>query len=164
MTQDFLEYPKLVESAMRGVVRSALSIAAEGGLPGLHHFYITFRTQSPGVEIGSRMLAQYPEEMTIVLEHRFWDLIVSEDRFSVTLSFGGIHENLIVPFDAVTAFVDPSVKFGLQFGAAEAAAAADAAPQGPVDEERGAPDSGGGKVGDGDGDGQVVALDRFRKK
>jgi len=158
MTQDFLEYPKLVEHAMRGVVRSALSIAAQGGLPGLHHFYITFRTQSPGVDIGDRLLAQYPAEITIVLENRFWDLTVAEDQFSVTLSFGRVHENLTVPFDAVTAFVDPSVKFGLQFSAADQADP-DTAPQ-PPPAGPGEPDAAPNK----DGDAEIVALDKFRKK
>lgn len=158
MTQDFLEYPRLVEHALRGVVRSALSIAAEGGLPGLHHFYITFRTRSPGVDIGDRLLAQYPDEMTIVVEHQYWDLTVAEDRFSVTLSFGGVHETLTVPFEAVTAFVDPSVKFGLQFGAA-GEVAPDTAPQ-PPPAGPGEPDAGPDKGGDA----EIVALDTFRKK
>ena len=117
MTQDFLEYPKLVEQAMRSVVRSALDVVVEHGLPGLHHFYITFRTREPGVQISDRLLAQYPEEMTIVLEHQFWDLAVDETGFSVALSFGGARESLSIPFAAVSAFVDPSVKFGLQFDA-----------------------------------------------
>jgi hypothetical protein len=162
MTQDFLEYPKLMENAMRGVVRSAISLAAEHGLPGLHHFYITFRTRSPGVDIGDRLLAQYPEEMTIVLEHRFWDLIVADDRFSVTLSFGRAHESLTIPFEAITAFVDPSVKFGLQFGVAEGGAADSAPRQQPAGEAppEGDPNAAPGK----EEDGQVIALDNFRKK
>lgn len=166
MTQDFLEYPKLVEHAMRGVVRSALSLVAEHGLPGLHHFYITFRTRSPGVDIADRLLAQYPDEMTIVLENQFWDLDVAEDHFSVTLSFGGAHENLFVPFDAVTAFVDPSVKFGLQFGAADGAAADDAQPAPAADgTPADAPAADAETDGtDGTGDGQIIALDNFRKK
>ena len=155
MTQDFLEYPKLVEQAMRGVVRSALSVAAQHGLPGLHHFYITFRTRDPGVVIADRLLAQYPDEMTIVLENQFWDLRVEDDRFSITLSFNKAPENLTIPFDAVTAFVDPSVKFGLQFGAAAAAEAAPAAE--PPAAEPGGSDAGAD-------DAQVVALDKFRKK
>jgi hypothetical protein len=162
MTQDFLEYPKLVEAAMRGVVKSALVIAAEHGLPGLHHFYITFRTRAPGVSIADRLLAQYPEEMTIVIEHQFWDLDVGEDGFSVTLAFGGKHENLVIPYAAITAFVDPSVKFGLQFSAAAAAPAPvtggeTGAPEKPAEPGEPEKDSAAGEA-------EVVALDKFRKK
>jgi len=167
MTQDFLEYPRMVERAMRGVVREALSVAMEGGLPGLHHFYITFRTKDPDVMIADRVLAQYPDEMTIVLEHQFWDLAVEDDRFSVTLSFGGSPETLVIPYAAITAFVDPSVKFGLQFDAntdgtveapartpeATAGSAGDAVPEGG--KESGAPAT---------DHAQVVTLDAFRKK
>ena len=164
MTQDFLEYPKLVERAMRGVVREALNMAQDNGLPGLHHFYITFRTTDPEVTIGDRLLAQFPEEMTIVLEHQFWDLSVDEDRFSVTLSFGGVSERLVIPYDAITAFVDPSVKFGLQFDA-NAADGLDAPAQEPetATDESPPPDEAKANVLPTD-DPQVVALDQFRKK
>ncbi|MPY71047.1 MAG: hypothetical protein GEU92_13270 [Alphaproteobacteria bacterium] len=159
MTEDFLEYPRLMERAVRGVVRQALSLTAEHGLPGLHHFYIAFRTRAEGVEIPSRLVAQYPDEMTIVLEHQYWDLQVDDAAFSVTLSFGGVNERLHVPFDAVTSFVDPSVKFGLQFQQADEGAAGEAAPGQPPDAAGapGTPDEAGSKE-------TVVALDRFRKK
>jgi hypothetical protein len=166
MTQDFLEYPTLVEAAMRGVVKSALAIAADRGLPGLHHFYITFRTRDPGVGIADRLLAQYPEEMTIVIEHQYWDLDVGDDEFSVTLSFGNAHENLIVPYTAITSFVDPSVKFGLQFSAAEGRQApAPAAETGPADAPAESADAErSATAGETGGEAEVVALDKFRKK
>jgi hypothetical protein len=157
----------MVERAMRGVVREALSVAVDDGLPGLHHFYITFRTKDPGVEISSNLLAQYPDEMTIVMEHQFWDLTVNADEFSITLSFGGAPETLVVPYLAIAAFVDPSVKFGLQFEAN-----ADAAPEAPSQIQEEATGSGSEATLDGDkdstdvspNDGQVVALDSFRNK
>jgi hypothetical protein len=172
MTQDFLEYPKLVETAMRSVVRGALDIAAEHGLPGLHHFYITFRTRAPGVNIADRLLAQYPEEMTIVLEHQFWDLTVEPDQFSVTLSFGNAPENLVIPYSAITAFVDPSVKFGLQFSAGDDAAAPEgsadtAAPDAPPKGDAETAETKAAGKEDKDtpqGAADIVALDQFRKK
>ncbi len=180
MSQELLEYPKMMERALRGVLREALSIAAQHGLPGTHHFYITFRTTAAGVSIANRLLAQYPEEITIVLENQFWDLVVTEENFAVSLSFGGAHQHLVVPFEAVTSFVDPSVKFGLQFGKETEPGAvsepttpdvpdvpadaetADAEPQHPAaDGDDG--DDGGGEALD-DGDDRVVTLDSFRKK
>lgn len=167
MTQDFLEYPKMVERAMRGVVREALSVALESGLPGLHHFYITFRTQDPNVTIADRLLEQYPDEMTIVMEHQYWDLSVDDDKFSITLSFGGAPETLVIPYAAITAFVDPSVKFGLQFDG-NSADTIDAPSQTP--EAAISPIDGSALDGEKEStdlstdDGQVVALDNFRKK
>ena len=168
MTQDFLEYPKMVERAMRGVVREALSVAQEGGLPGLHHFYITFRTRDPGVVIADRLLAQYPDEMTIVLEHQYWDLAVDDEKFSITLSFGGAPETLVIPLAAITAFVDPSVKFGLQFDANTDDAGDTISKAGPVDSSAQDSEKTPEETKEGDDqpadDGQVVALDSFRKK
>ncbi len=167
MTQDFLEYPKMVERAMRGVVREALSAVLESGLPGLHHFYITFRTRDLDVTIADRLLVQYPEEMTIVMEHQYWDLSVDDDKFSITLSFGGATETLVIPYAAITAFVDPSVKFGLQFDA-NSDDTIDAPPQTP--EAAISPIDGLALDGEKEStdlstdDGQVVALDNFRKK
>ena len=167
MTQDFLEYPKMVERAMRGVVREALSAVLESGLPGLHHFYITFRTRDPNVTIADQLLVQYPEEMTIVMEHQYWDLSVDDDKFSITLSFGGAPETLVIPYAAITAFVDPSVKFGLQFDA-NSADTIDAPSQTPEAAIR--PIDGSALDGEKEStdlstdDGQVVALDNFRKK
>lgn len=119
--RDLLRYDQMVEAAMRGVVREALARTAANGLPGAHHFYITFKTQTPGVTLAAHLAQKYPDEMTIVLEHQFWDLEVREDDFSVTLSFNNKPERIVIPFAAVAAFADPSVKFGLQFPAAEAA-------------------------------------------
>jgi hypothetical protein len=115
MAVDPLDYTRLVQRALWGVVRDALRVAAEDGLPGEHHFYIAFRTVFPGVVLPSRLLAEYPQEMTIILQHLFWDLAVDDDRFSVTLRFGGVPEHLEVPFAALTSFVDPSASFGLRF-------------------------------------------------
>lgn len=112
---DQIRYDLLTQQALRGVVRSVLADAAKKGLPGDHHFYITFDTKADGVRISERLLGQYPEEMTIILQHQFWDLAVNDDGFEVGLSFGGIPEKLTVPFEAITGFFDPSVQFGLQF-------------------------------------------------
>lgn len=110
-----IDYEALSQDAMRGVVRMVLSHTAKSGLPGDHHFYISFDTQAPGAVISRRLQDKYPEEMTIVLQHRFWDLAVSEDRFEVKLTFDGIPERLVVPFVAIKVFFDPSVRYGLQF-------------------------------------------------
>jgi uncharacterized protein len=115
MAQDLFDYPTMVETALRGVVREALARTAREGLRGAHHFYLSFRTHIPGVELPDDMLAKYPEEMTIVLQHQFWGLEVRDQDFSVTLTFQGHPEQLTIPFAAVTSFADPSVKFGLQF-------------------------------------------------
>ncbi|QRG06511.1 Stringent starvation protein B [Xanthobacter dioxanivorans] len=115
MSVDHIRYDLLAQEALRSVVRRVLMDVARGGLPGEHHFYISFDTHAPGVRISPRMLEKYPEEMTIVLQHQFWDLIVSDASFEVGLSFGGIPERLVVPFSALKGFFDPSVKFGLQF-------------------------------------------------
>jgi uncharacterized protein len=143
----------MVEAALRGVVREALARTAAKGLPGAHHFYITFRTAASGVTLPDFLSKQYPEEMTVVLEHQFWDLEVQEHSFSVTLSFHNRPERLIIPFDAVTAFADPAVKFGLQFQCAGDDAESIAAACIPREAEE--------KV---EKPGEVVALDSFRKK
>ncbi len=126
---DQIRYDLLAQDALRGVVRRVLADVARDGLPGDHHFFIAFDTRAPGVKLSQRMREKYPEEMTIVLQHQFWDLIVSDTAFEVGLSFSGIPERLSVPFSALKGFFDPSVKFGLQFELAEEAAAA------PVDAE-----------------------------
>ncbi len=159
--KDLFRYDKMVERALRGVVREALARAAASGLPGTHHFYITFQTKHPGTKIPESLASQYPEDMTIVLEHQFWDLEVDEDRFAVTLSFQSRPERLVVPFEAITAFTDPSCKFGLQFQANEDGAAAPgdtpATPAKPEAKKEAAADK-TAKTG------EVVALDAFRKK
>ena len=179
---DQIRYDLLTQQALRSVVRNVLADAAKKGLPGDHHFYITFDTKAPGVRISERLLGQYPEEMTIILQHQFWDLTVGDDEFEVGLSFGGVPEKLTVPFEAINGFFDPSVQFGLQFeevtegeqqpqpavtqdktagkkpprtARPPAAATAEKAPAAAVPEP--APDK---PVGGG----EVVRLDRFRKK
>jgi len=115
MAADHIRYDLLAQEALRGVLRKVLADAAKHGLPGDHHFFVTFDTSAEGVRLSQRMRAQYPKEMTIVLQHQFWDLVVSEETFEVGLSFGGVPERLAVPFAAVKQFLDPSVEFGLQF-------------------------------------------------
>jgi hypothetical protein len=110
-----IDYEGLAQEAMRGVVRKVLARTAKSGLVGDHHFYISFDTGAPGVSLSRRLKEKYPHEMTIVLQHRFWDLAVNEERFEVKLTFDGIPERLVVPFDAIKVFFDPSVRFGLQF-------------------------------------------------
>src|SRR5437667_12842624 len=122
MATDHIRYDVLARDALRGVLRRVLTDAAEHGLPGEHHFFITFLSTADGVKLSPRLLAQYPEEMTIILQHQFWDLVVTEDRFEVGLSFGGIPERLVVPFNAIKSFFDPSVQFRLQFEPSDAAA------------------------------------------
>ena len=198
MPVDHIRYDILTQEALRGVVRTVLTDAAKNGLPGEHHFYISFDTRADGVRLSPRMLAQYPQEMTVVLQHQFWDLVVTDDGFEVGLSFGGIPERLAVPFAAINGFLDPSVQFGLQFVDAEESA--DETQPGdkpkeresaPVGKERGAkrppaehkvapptiapvpipanPES-AATVAPGEdtdkpaGGGEVVRLDRFRKK
>jgi hypothetical protein len=112
---DHIRYDLLTQQALRGVVRNVLAEAAKKGLPGEHHFYISFDTRAEGVRLSERLRAQYPEQMTVILQHQFWDLAVSDTGFEVGLSFGGIPEKLGVPFDAIKGFFDPSVQFGLQF-------------------------------------------------
>ncbi len=121
MATDHIRYDVLARDALRGVLRRVLTDAAEHGLPGEHHFFITFLSTAEGVKLSPRLLAQYPEEMTIILQHQFWDLVVTEDRFEVGLSFGGIPERLVVPFNSIKSFFDPSVQFGLQFEPSDAA-------------------------------------------
>jgi hypothetical protein len=115
MAEDPLEYARLVREALLDVPRRALRLAAREGLPGEHHFYVSFRTGHPGVSISPSLRARHPEEMTVVLQHQYWDLAVGEDAFSVTLRFGGVPERLHVPFASLTAFADPAAEFGLRF-------------------------------------------------
>ena len=128
MAVDHIRYDILTQDALRGVVRQVLTDAAKKGLPGEHHFFITFDTKAPGVRLSARMREQYPEEMTVVLQHQFWDLKVTENHFEVGLSFGAVPENLLVPFESIKSFFDPSIQFGLQFETVAEAAQAGAAP------------------------------------
>jgi hypothetical protein len=115
MAKDQIRYDLLVQEALKGVVRKILVDAGRDGLHGEHHFYISFRTEYPGVRLSNRLREKYPQEMTIVLQHQFWDLGVTEHAFEVGLSFSGVPERLLIPFDALTGFFDPSVQFGLKF-------------------------------------------------
>jgi uncharacterized protein len=165
MATDHIRYDVLARDALRGVLRRVLTDAAENGLPGEHHFFITFLSTADGVKLSPRLLAQYPEEMTIILQHQFWDLAVMDDRFEVGLSFGGIPEKLVIPFSAIKSFFDPSVQFGLQFetdAAAETTAAeAPAAPAASLPAPAESPQNEPTKPTEG---AEVVRLDRFRKK
>ena len=170
MAQDLIRYDLLALAALRGVVRTVLADTAKKGLPGQHHFKITFATGAPGVRLSERLRAQYPETMTIILQHQFRDLAVREDAFDVSLSFGGISEKLTIPLDAVTAFFDPSVQFGLQFqpieeGAQETGDGAAPPPAGPASQAQEDATAAAGKDDKPPGaGGEVVSLDRFRKK
>ena len=168
MATDHIRYDVLARDALRGVLRRVLTDAAEHGLPGEHHFFITFLSTAEGVKLSPRLLAQYPEEMTIILQHQFWDLTVLEDRFEVGLSFGGIPERLVVPFNSIKSFFDPSVQFGLQFEPADAAEATatnlpavPAASALPVPAAIAEAEDEPAKPSEG---AEVVRLDRFRKK
>jgi uncharacterized protein len=171
MATDHIRYDVLARDALREVLRRVLTDAAEHGLPGEHHFYITFLSRAEGVKLSPRLLAQYPEEMTIILQHQFWDLVVTEDRFEVGLSFGGIPERLVVPFAAIKSFLDPSVQFGLQFEPSDPVAeqptaklpAAPAASPLPAPAVEPAAQSKDEPAKPGEG-AEVVRLDRFRKK
>ena len=133
MADDLIRYDLLVQDALRGVVRKVLSDAARDGLAGEHHFYVSFRTEAPGVRMSQRLREKYPQDMTIVLQHQFWDLSVGEHTFEVGLSFSGVPERLLVPFDALSGFFDPSVQFGLKFDLGEGAEAVqDGAPPAPA--------------------------------
>lgn len=117
MGKDWIGYEQLMQTALRSVVRMALERVSIQGLPGAHHFYITFDTRHPEVRLAEYLKARYPEEMTIVLQHQFWGLKITEDRFEVTLSFNKVGEHIVIPYAAIKAFFDPSVQFGLQFKA-----------------------------------------------
>jgi uncharacterized protein len=155
MAQDLLGYDKIIEAALRGIVRAALRRAARDGLPGMHHFYLGFRTGAPGVALPGYLAAKFPEEMTIVLQHQFSGLEVGEEAFSVTLSFQGRSERLTIPFAALTSFADPAVNFRLKFEAPAAppdigTALPATSPTEEAPEQRPAA--------------EIVTLDQFRKR
>jgi hypothetical protein len=161
MAQDLFHYDKMVERALRGVIRDALVRAAQEGLKSAHHFYIGFATRAPGVAIPARLVERYPDEMTIVLQHQFWDLDVGDEQFSVLLSFDKQAERLTIPFAAIRSFADPSVEFALAFAEPTAppsseAAAAPTPAETPVAAEPAPAEK--------EERGQVVALDSFRKR
>jgi hypothetical protein len=152
---DEMHYEQLAQDALRGVIRSALERAAlPEGIPGAHHFYVTFKTRAPGVSVPPDIMAKYPDEMTVVLQHQYWDLKVEADWFSVMLKFGGMPKVLSMPYTAVTRFYDPSVQFLLQF---ESPAMVEeiAAPE---------PEADATPPSTGDDGPKVVSLDQFRKK
>jgi len=153
MPEDLIRYDILAQEALRGVVRKVLSEVVKTGLPGDHHFFISFVTRAPGVRMSQRLLDQYDKEMTIVLQNQYWDLKVNETGFEVGLSFDGHHENLAIPFSALKGFFDPSVQFALRFDVNEEAGAAAEAPDDAT------PPSTDDKPGE-----KVVSLDSFRKK
>ncbi|MDX1710555.1 MAG: ClpXP protease specificity-enhancing factor SspB [Rhodovibrionaceae bacterium] len=183
-----LRYDRMVEDALRGVVRQALTYVCDNGLPGEHHFYITFRTDYPGVDIPAHLHERYPSEMTIVLQYQYWDLQVEPDYFEVTLSFADVPEQLHIPYDAVVSFADPAVRFGLQFESGEEMdeegeetiefpGQGDGEDAGELAQDEGKPaaeksgdkaskEDGGEESSEdtGDGDEKVVTLDKFRKK
>lgn len=193
MAHDSFDYPRMIARALRDVARQALIETAENGLPGEHHFYLSFRTRGEGVQVPGFLRDQYPEEMTIVLQNQFWDLAVDDEMFSVSLTFNGARQRIVVPFDCLTAFADPSAQLGLRFepppaGEGGGDAGADAEEEGgsPFGDGGGSPfaaaasggsagmapppdgggegeDAGGGGEGDGTG-GEVVHLDRFRRR
>jgi hypothetical protein len=161
MAEDHMRYDILAQEALRGVVRKVLAEVAKTGLPGDHHFFISFVTRAPGVRLSETLLGQYDKEMTIVIQNQYWDLKVNDTGFEVGLSFNGVPETLVIPFSAVKGFFDPSVQFGLQFdpktapGAGEAEDEADEA----VEATAGAASADGEKPAE-----KVVSLDAFRKK
>jgi hypothetical protein len=163
MAKDYIGYQALTDAALRGVVRDALRRVESQGLIGSHHFYLTFKTHFPGVELPAFLREQYPDEMTIILQHQFWGLKVEDDQFEVALTFKKMPATLVIPFAALTAFFDPGVQFGLQFKSAEqetkaaAPVSADGTAPEPAktDKEEAKPAA---------GQGEVVSLDQFRKK
>jgi hypothetical protein len=135
MLEDKIRYDVLASEALRGIIRTVLTRVQKRGLPGEHHFYITFDTIAAGTILSKRLNAQYPEEMMIVLQHKFWDLLVYEDRFEVKLSFNGVPERLVIPFSAIKSFFDPSVQFGFNPNLFMPAGSAVDDPQDPLTEE-----------------------------
>ena len=177
---DRFHYDALVDDALRSVVRRVLRQVADKGLPGSHHFYISFRSTDPGVRLPDYLRAKYPEEMTIVLQHQYWDLVINDEFFEVTVSFNKQQERIKVPFGALSAFVDPSVRFGLQFDRKDKAGTAEKVEVGanqapsslPAPEKRpslGAPPAAAEAKPEADAKpedpvSKVVKLDSFRKK
>jgi len=170
MATDHIRYDVLARDALRGVLRRVLTDAAEHGLPGEHHFFITFLSKADGVSLSPRLLAQYPEEMTIILQHQFWGLKVREEQFEVTLTFKKLPATLTVPFEALTAFVDPGVSFGLQFKTVEGGSVETAGGKitpAPIEMKEKPPEPAKpaiAETAEKPQAGEVVSLDSFRKK
>ncbi|MEQ1771479.1 MAG: SspB family protein [Devosia sp.] len=161
MAQDHIRYDILTQEALRGVVRKVLTEVSKTGLPGEHHFFISFLTRAPGVRLSQRLLEQYPEEMTIVLQNQFWDLKVTEAGFEVGLSFDDKPETLVIPLAAIKGFFDPSVQFGLQLNGAAALPTDDEKAEAKEPDKLPVPAAGQAKEAPGE---KVVSLDAFRKK
>ena len=157
MAQDLFHYDKMVERALRGVIREVLARVAQEGLRSAHHFYIGFATTAPGVVMPARLLERFPSEITIVLQHQFWDLDVGDEAFSVSLSFDKQVERLTIPFAAIKSFADPSVEFALAFAEPPVAPVNEPAPPALVTKPKAKAEPPAEK-------GQVVALDAFRKR
>ncbi|GLQ18943.1 SspB family protein [Maritalea porphyrae] len=168
MAEDLIRYDVLAQEALRGVVRKVLTEVGKTGLPGEHHFFISFVTTAPGVRISEKLLKQYENEMTIVLQNQYWDLKVHDTGFEVGLSFDGQPENLVVPYSAIKGFFDPSVQFGLQFDVVDENGDVTTPIAENGDDDDALEDTkseAGDKAEDGDDDKEnVVSLDSFRKK
>jgi hypothetical protein len=163
MAEDHIRYDILAQDALRGVVRKVLSEVAKTGLPGEHHFFISFMTRAPGVRMSQRLLEQYDKEMTIVLQNQFWDLKVTDTAFEVGLSFDGQPETLAVPFSAIKGFFDPSVQFGLQFDPSGGLAVPSPDELAEADEQSEPDPATSAAAPERPGE-KVVSLDAFRKK
>jgi hypothetical protein len=165
MSDDPLDYQQLVQRALRGVMREAFEIVAEEGFPGGHHFYVSFDTGAPEVTLSPALRGKFPDEMTIVLQRQFWDLVADEWGFSVTLAFDGVRERLAVPWGAVRAFVDPEAQFALPFEGIQVAPGEtdDGDGDGDGDDTPEAMDETVGGEGSGDPTADVVDIGRFRK-
>ena len=159
---DYIGYEALTQAAMRGVVREAMRQAAKGSAPpGDHHFYVTFRTKAPGVKIPDHLIEQFPDEMTIVIQHQYWDLEVHDGHFEIVLKFNRVPQHLSIPYVAMTRFVDPAVNFGVSFE--KAAAGEDANVVDPAPEQSETVSENGEEASEESGD-TVVSLDAFRRK
>lgn len=170
MSDDPIDYHQLMQAALRDVVRRTLSIVAEQGLPAGHFFYVTFVTQAPGVDIPEALVAQYPDEMTIILQHQYWNLEVGDEEFSVGLSFSSVPYTITVPFSAVVSFVDPPSEFGLRFApppgfeVEEVKRSSDSEDEEPVPVPEAEPDADAGGRPERPKRPKVVSLDDFRKR
>ncbi len=159
MAEDLIRYDILAQEALRGLVRKVIAEVEQTGLPGEHHFFVTFDTRHPGVRISQRLKTEYPTEMTVVLQHQFWDLKVTDSTFEVGLSFMGVPEHLVVPFRAINSFIDPYASFALKFDLPAEPATAEKTESAPPAEAGGEP-----ATAKADGAAAVVSLDAFRKK
>lgn len=159
-----IDYEQMVQESLRNVIKETLKMVTRNGLPGSHHLYISFKTTYPGVDIPDYLRDDYPDEITIVLQYEFWDLEVAEDHFYVTLCFNDIHERLTIPYGAIVSFVDPSVRFGLQFTPLEIEEIPETVVATPVGEKRKSTRKTAISEPISGTDSNIVSLDHFRKK